>query len=144
MALWLITIALCLAADPVAPTSAVLCTVIEVHDGDTIIADMHLPFGIDLPRRSIRLYGADALEVSRTRQTVGFITDEELAKGKIARDDLAKLLKTCDLYAEDSGHGDPYGRPSAILWAKPKDGKPWILIAAWLEQRGYLRTPRAK
>jgi endonuclease YncB( thermonuclease family) len=135
-------------ADPVAPTSAKWVKVIALHDGDTITeAVIDLGWGRKLhvgPHEEapgIRAFGYDAWEVTKTRQTVGAITDAEIAKGKAARDDLFELLKSASLYAEDSGQRDPYGRISAIPWARNSDGK-WIYLAGWMDQQGHLRTPR--
>ena len=138
-----LTTAILLAADPVAPTSALPCEIVSIHDADSLVARIKVHIlRIESEPLTLRLANADAWEIDRTRQTVT-VTDAEIVKGKAARADLVALLATADLYAE-AGTTDPYGRTSAILWAKPKDGKAWILIAAWLEQRGHLRTPRTK
>jgi endonuclease YncB( thermonuclease family) len=128
------------AAAPQGPTSAIRCTLELMHDGDTIVVTLHLPFGIDLPHRTIRAYGYDAWEIDRTRQTV-HVTEAEIAQGKLARDDLFTLLEASELWAEDSGASDPYGRTSATLWARQRD-RSWINIADWMKARGHVRVIR--
>lgn len=129
-------------ADPVVPTMARPVTVLSVHDADSIKAVIHLGYGLSL-EAAIRAYGYDAFEVGRQReQVIGRITDAEIKKGMAARDDLIELLKTHDLFCEDSGESDPHGRNSSILWAKPKTGGKWIFLAKWMEERNHLRVPR--
>jgi endonuclease YncB( thermonuclease family) len=141
----LTAVALATAADPKAPLFAVPCDVVSVHDGDTLHVNVHLGFGVDLPDRTIRAFGFDAWEVTKTRHSAATesqpITDEEIAKGKAARDELAELLKQGQLFIEDSGERDPYGRTSAVLWVRmPNRG--WLFVAAWMESHNHLRVPR--
>lgn len=145
-ALVLLAAGVALGADPPAPTAARLLTVHRVHDGDSVSASIDLGYGLSwTPKGGIRAHGYDAWEVGRQReQVIGRISDAEIEKGKAARDDLLELLKTHDLYAEDSGQIDPHGRNSSILWARPRDGKRWLLLATWMEERGHLRVARAK
>lgn len=139
----LIIILACIAADPTAPASALKCDVIDVHDGDTVKVTIHCPLlGIDAPNVSIRAYGYDAYEITRTRQTVT-VTDAEIVKGKAARDDLAQLIAGGELWLEDSGQRDPYGRTSAWLWVKLGDGS-WVFVPKYMDDHGHLRTPRPK
>lgn len=139
---WLV--ASCFGADPKAPTQAVACDVVSVHDGDTIQVVAHIPILNVDAQRTIRAYGYDAWEVTKTRHSAATeaqpITDAEIVKGKAARDDLIELLATGKLYAEDSGERDPYGRTSAVLWLKV--GEHWLLIGKWMEANGHLRVPR--
>jgi endonuclease YncB( thermonuclease family) len=128
------------ADDPVAPVSALKCTVLAVHDADTIAAVIECPLlKVKSQTVMIRAFGYDAWEVNRVRQTV-VVTDEEIAKGKAARDELIALLQTAELWAEDSGSPDPYGRTSAVLWVKQTGG--WIFLAKYADEHGWLRTPR--
>lgn len=129
-------------AERVQPTAAFELTVIDVHDGDSLRADIHLPFGIDLRNQPIRAYGYDAWELARQReQVIGKITDGEISKGKEARDDLKFLLTQGRLYGEDSGERDPHGRVSVKLYLKLKN-QGWLDIADWMEAHGHLRTSR--
>lgn len=149
--------------DPTVPFQPIRASVLYVHDADTINVDIHLPFKIDLPNRTIRAFGYDAWEVTKTRQTVK-VTDAEIKKGLKARDELMALLKTGTLHVEDMTaiqigwpqlermniHADPYGRMLCALWLQVMsypDGKPtvtWIYLPKWMEDRGHLRTPREK
>jgi len=137
--------AFAVAADPVAPSCPVKVVLPIAHDADTIRGSLSFGWNVWLHDQELRAYGYDAYEVTKTRQTVE-VTDEEIVKGKAAKYALIDLLEHGDLYAEDSGQKDPYGRTSAILWVKPKDPKDgaWIYLAAWMEQKGFLRTPRNK
>ena len=108
-----------------------------LHDGDTLIITIHLPFSIDLPSRSVRAWGYDAWEVSRVRRTV-IISDEEIEKGLIARDALSKLLGTFGLWVEETDLRDPYGRTSCRLWSKFDDGE-WLDVASWMKANGHTR-----
>ena len=143
----LLVTATTIAADPVAPFNTHWVKVIQVHDGDTIteaVIDLgwgrKLHVGPNGEAPAIRAFGYDAWEVTKTRRTVD-VSDEEISKGKAATEDLFELLKATSLYVEDSGERDPYGRISAVLWARTIKGD-WIYVAEWMEQRGHLRTPR--
>ena len=118
------------------PTSPVRATLLELHDGDTAKVDIHLPFDVDLPKRSVRAFGYDAWEITKTRQTVQ-VTDAEIIKGKKARNELLTLIESGELYLEDSGKRDPYGRASAWLWVKRPAG--WVNVAQWMTEKGHVR-----
>ena len=118
-----------------APEAPVRATVHKVYDGDTITVTIHLPFGVDLPQKTVRAYGYDAWEIKKGRRTVR-ITPEERAAGKKAQQALSQLLKT-EVWLEDSGKHDPYGRISARLWVK--NGENWIDVAAWAVENGHTR-----
>jgi hypothetical protein len=130
------------APDPIAPTSARRVLIERVHDADTVFGAIDLGYGLSLNvHGGIRAADFDAWEVGRQReQVVGPISDEELRKGRIARDALINLLVGNQLWAEDSGDTDPHGRNSSILWIK--QGDKWIYLAGWMDQQGHLRTPR--
>jgi endonuclease YncB( thermonuclease family) len=127
---------LLLSAAPECPIPATLDK--PLHDADTIVATIHLPFSVDLPSRTIRAAGYDAWEVTRTRRTVD-VTAAEIAKGKIARDDFTALIASGSLFVESTKQTDPYGRTNAYLWVR-KDGE-WIDVADWMKSRGHCRTP---
>jgi endonuclease YncB( thermonuclease family) len=142
-----VLLATAVAGDPLAPTCAKPVRVDLLHDGDTITRGSidlgwgrRLSIGPGQEAAGIRAFGYDAWEITKTRRTVD-VTPEEIAKGIAARDDLAALLKTGWLYAEDSGGRDPYGRLSAVLWVK--QGGQWIYLAKWMDDRGHLRASRA-
>lgn len=131
------------AADPLAPTFAKPVKVLSVHDGDGLRGTVDLGYGLSYtPKAGIRAADYDAWEVNKVRQTV-VVTDEEVAKGKVARDDLKALFATGQVFLEDAGELDPHGRLIAILWVRDTKGK-WIFVAGWMEAHGHLRTARAK
>lgn len=139
--------------DPTQPTSAFPCTIVSVHDGDTVTVSPRLPLGIIIAPQRVRAAQYDCWEVDRTRRSVGPISDEEIKKGKICRDELRQLLTLPSgqfdplaLWAEDTGVWDRNGRPVFTLWVRQTGpGQPvrWIYLARWMEERGHLRTPRA-
>lgn len=141
----------CAACAADGPRQAIYCKVLYVHDGDTISADLELPFRVTLPNRQLRAFGYDAWEITRTRQTVK-VTDEEITKGHKAREALQELLSTGILYVEDATaiqrvKPDPYGRMLTQWWVQQvsyPDGKPtvtWIDVAKWMKEHGHCRTP---
>jgi endonuclease YncB( thermonuclease family) len=81
----------------------------KVHDGDTITATINLGFDVQLAHKEIRIEGFDAFEINKVRRTVK-VTDEEIAKGKLAKTDLEELLKQAKrVYVLDGKQG-AYGR----------------------------------
>lgn len=114
-------------------------TVHRVKDGDTIVADIHLPFDITLRRQDIRCNDYDAWESSRARRSVD-VTDEEIERGKKAAADLRQLLNRADrvwIVPDDDEARDVYGRVLGGI-AVEVDGKRFSL-AAWMSERGHLR-----
>lgn len=118
------------------PTCPVPATVVEVHDADSPKVTIHLPFGVDLPNRTIRAVGYDAWEVSKVRRTV-VVTDAEIKRGKYARDELAKLIAQGTLYVQEAAQLDPYGRTNAVLWVWRNEE--WVEVAKWMESNGHTR-----
>lgn len=116
-------------------------TDIEVYDGDTIKATIHLGYDVALTKRSIRLLGTDTWEITKRRRTV-VVTDEEIAKGIVARDALKALLDRHKgrVYLRLSpGKRDPHGRVPGYLWVFPRDTDP-IDIAKWNADHGHNRS----
>jgi endonuclease YncB( thermonuclease family) len=109
-------------------------TVLAVHDGDTITARIGMPFGLSV-EGPCRLVGFDAWEITRNRRTVGVITDDELAKGKLARDALALLLQSGAPYCTTDGKRDPYGRMLITLYVGPTR----IDVAKYMKTNGHVR-----
>jgi hypothetical protein len=112
----------------------------QVHDADTL-ADgvIRLPFGAAIAGRSIRA-DFDAWEITKGRQTVK-VTDEEIAKGKAARDALVELLRTSTLYVSELPKGadvDPYDRIDSVWWLRSADGRV-TRVADWARGGGHLR-----
>jgi endonuclease YncB( thermonuclease family) len=112
----------------------------RVLDGDTIEADIMLGFDVTLDDQSIRLQGFDAWEVSRRRRTVT-VTDDELAKGAIAKKELTELLATHKgrIYLRPAKEGrGVYGRVVGYLVIYTKDGD-IIDVDKWMKGRGHAR-----
>jgi endonuclease YncB( thermonuclease family) len=133
-----------LAADPSAPLSALPAEVVSVHDGDTLTVIVRCPLlKVVSEPLSVRAAGYDTWELTRARRTKTVrVTAAEIVRGKAALADFKLLLASGQLFLEDSGQTDLYGRLSAILWIKTADG--WVLVAKWMEDRGHLRTPRTE
>ena len=113
----------------------------QVHDADTLTDGViRLPFGAAIAGRSIRA-DFDAWEITKGRQTVK-VTDEEIGKGKAARDALVELLKSSTLYVSELPKGadiDPYDRIDAIWWLRSADGR-ITRVADWARGGGYVRN----
>ena len=93
-----------------------------VHDGDTITATVIMDFDVAIYSKPIRFHGFDAWELSKQRRTVN-VTDEEIVKGKLAKEYLIKLIGTSKLYLEPKESGyDKYGRILGVVYVL-KDNK---------------------
>lgn len=94
----------------------------NVHDGDTITATVIMDFDVAIYSKPIRFYGFDAWETTRQRQSVT-VTDEEIVKGKLAKEYLIKLVANSKLYLEPKESGyDKYGRILGTVYVL-KDNK---------------------
>ena len=88
--------------------------VISVYDGDTITANVHLPFSITLSNQKIRLLYIDAPEIK------GGNDESRKAAGK-SKDYLIKLLKGTQIYlytVPKQPERDAFGRILGILKTK--------------------------
>jgi len=122
-----------------APVSALPCDVVSVHDGDTLKVIVHVELlDIHTGPTSVRCASYDAWEINRVRQTIGFISDEEIEKGKKARDALVALLATGKLYLEPTADSDPHGRLEAELWLLKDDS--WTRVSTWMKRHGHDRN----
>lgn len=87
---------------------------VGVVDGDTIHADLLLPYGIVLEKQTIRASDYDAWESRKIRRSVGPISDAEIARGKRAKEHLQRLVSDGPIYLEAPGKNeeqrDSYGR----------------------------------
>jgi hypothetical protein len=116
---------------------------VDAHDADTVKADVIFPWGVTLREQAIRLHGADAYEVTRTRRTVGNITDEEIRKGKKALAEFQALLAKGRLEVSPltyEGTDSVYGRIEARWRIVHPDGTTTD-VAAWIKARGHERGP---
>jgi endonuclease YncB( thermonuclease family) len=110
---------LCLIA---APAYGAELTDYTVLDGDTVRGSIDLGFGVVLKDQTIRIYGFDAWESTKHRQTLDLTPKEweqEIIKGKVAKTSLESLLKLAKKVRvhEVSGESDPYGRRLAEIYA---------------------------
>jgi endonuclease YncB( thermonuclease family) len=122
---------------PGIPSNHYLLSSVSVYDGDTITADVHLGFSVVLHDQRVRLMGFDAWELTRARRTVE-ITDEELVKGRKARDALQELLGGGAAYLVPEARGkDPYGRLLGRLIVGTADGP--LDVAEQMRRDGHDR-----
>lgn len=128
-----------------APLYPVPVKVLEVKDGDTITADILLPWAITIREQAIRENSFDAWESSKRRQSeaAGVITDAEVAKGKVATTALKAMLEGADVYLEPTrssksfGERDVFGRVLGKLWIV-QQGK-WIDVGEAMTKLGHDR-----
>lgn len=113
---------------------------IEVHDGDTLTADVKLGFNVVLTHQTIRFKDFDAWEISTGRRTVK-VTPEETQKGIKARDFVVNLLKKSQFKITD-GKYDIYNRiVSDVYWLDTKQSpSKYVLLANTLREQGFERT----
>lgn len=105
----------------------------KVHDGDTFTCTIDLGFDVSINKQIIRIKNFDAWEIDRTRRTI-IITDEELVKGKLAREALVDLfLHAKRIYVEDGKRG-VYGRMELRVFV---DGNE---VAQVMKDAGHDRT----
>jgi endonuclease YncB( thermonuclease family) len=109
--------------------------VLRIYDGDTVWVNIDLGFDLVLKNKSLRFSEFDAWEINRVRRTVE-ITDEEIVKGKQARDALVKLISDQQLFLESEKQTDPYGRLNGTLYFY-SDG--WVNVTKWLIENGHAR-----
>lgn len=115
------------------------CDSPKVHDADTLSDGViRLPWGAAIAGRSIRVSDYDAWEITRVRQTVK-ISDEEIARGKAAADELSKILGQFTLYVSEPERDiDPYDRIDAVWWVRDVSGSVERL-ADVAKRKGWIR-----
>lgn len=129
----------CLAAGGDPPVYLPL-TKVRVQDGDTLRADIELPYGLAWQGRTIRIEDFDAWETSRARRTIGPIDDEELAKGQLAKQALAALAFSGRLYIlADRQPRWSYGRLIGRVYVQPFDAPALVDVGDWMRERGHAR-----
>lgn len=114
-------------------------TNVEIIDGDTINADINLPWSITIRDQRIRASDYDAYETSKRRQSVQ-VTDEEVVKGKEAKQALIELSKK-KMYIEPDNtttFRDNYGRILGIIYYE-EDGK-MLKLSEYMRKNNYLRN----
>lgn len=113
---------------------------IEIHDADTLLADIHLGFNVVLTHQTIRIKDFDAWEVSTSRRTVK-VTKEEIVKGLQARDYVINMLKNTAFKVSD-GKYDIYNRVVAdVYWLDTKQNPmEYKLLRDTLRKEGFERN----
>jgi endonuclease YncB( thermonuclease family) len=111
----------------------------EIHDGDTVLAIVRLPWRVSIGPESIRAANYDAWEISRARRAVE-VTDDEIKAGKAAREFLTTLVASGEIYVtpQAGGKRDVYGRLLGEFWLR-KPGGEWIDVAAEMKRGGHVR-----
>jgi endonuclease YncB( thermonuclease family) len=95
-----------------------LCTVLDVHDGDTLAASIDLGQDIGVSRRSVRLAGIAARELN----TPG---------GPEARDYLAQLLPPGTAVSITSTGWDKYVRIDGVVYLGEQNINQLLVTAGW-------------
>lgn len=125
------------------PAIPLYCRLVNVAviDGDTLVADIVFPWGVRLCGQNVRALGYDAWESRKVRQSVGTITDAEIAKGKLATEALRELLAASPAVYIDpgprEGERDNYGRILANVHYM-QDGELHD-VAGWARRCGHCR-----
>ena len=115
-----------------------LCEVIRVVDGDTLKVHIVFPWSVTLRDQTVRCLGYDAWESSKRRRSVK-VTDEEVAKGKLATSAFGKLLDSASAVYLVPGKRSrgPYGRILATVMLRV-DGKR-VDVADWMMSHDHVR-----
>jgi endonuclease YncB( thermonuclease family) len=115
-----------------------LCEVTRVIDGDTLEVDIIFSWDLTLRNQTVRCLGYDAWESSKRRRSVK-VTDEEVAKGKLATSAFAKLLDSASAVYLVPGKRPrgPYGRILATVMCRV-DGRR-VDVADWMMSHGHVR-----
>lgn len=111
--------------------------IIEVKDGDTVTARIELGWGVSLVD-DVRLLDLDAWETSKRRKTV-MVSDEEIVKGKIAKEFLADLVKGRQLYCLRTNQREVYGRILTKFYFYDRDNK-LVDVSATMKENGHERS----
>ena len=128
------------------PDTAFEVVRVRIHDADTVIGDVLLPWSTCLVNQEIRAAGFDAYEVTKTRQTEPFkhFSNEEwaaeIAKGTLARDALRKLAEGGQVYVEwiPAKERSAYGRIEGALWVRTKSGR-IVNVREWAHEHKFVR-----
>lgn len=119
---------------------------VRIHDADTVIGDVCLPWSITLRNQTIRAAGYDAWEVTRTRKTGDFahFSDREweieIAKGMTARDAFRHLYEGGRMFIEwdQKSEKSVYGRIEGQLWVRLPNGE-LVNIEDWARSSKFVR-----
>lgn len=112
----------------------------NVHDGDTMTGTIVFPWNVALVDVKIRAVDYDAYEISRTRKTV-VITDDEIAKGKMATIKLRDLCQSSRIMVSPpSGNQfDVYGRNLVYIFYQADGDGPFLSLSDWMKDNDFIR-----
>ena len=115
-----------------------ICEVTRVVDGDTLKVNVLFPWDVTLRDQTVRCLGYDAWESSKRRRSVT-VTDEEVAKGKLATSALSGLLdlSSAVYLVPGTRSRGPYGRILATVMCRV-DGRK-VDVADWMRSHGHVR-----
>lgn len=110
-----------------------------VTDGDTIVRDLDLGFGVTLSSQALRIVGIDAPEL-RPRLNVPN-REAEIAAAKAAKAQLAKLLdgRRLVVRTRDDDERDNFGRILGALYIVNADGSR-TSVAMLMYASGHVRA----
>jgi len=120
------------------PEAVAGLTAIRVIDGDTLEADVNLPWSITLRKQIIRCADFDAWESNERRKTVDRVEDE-VARGKLATRELAELIAVSQSVrlAPAAQDRDSYGRLLGLVFIETDTGV--IPLAEWMRLHDHVR-----
>ncbi len=116
---------------------------VDLIDGDTVAFKvLNLPYNVAIVNRKIRDNSYDTWESRLVQRSTGpEVTDEEIAKGKLAKEAFNNLLKDGDLFVMPpvkEPKFDSFGRLLGKLYIKQKDGV--ILdVGKYMKENGHTR-----
>lgn len=112
--------------------------ILEIKDGDTVRATIELGWGVSVTD-DIRFLDFDAWETSKRRKTVD-VTDEEIKKGKVAKEFLTTLTSGRQLYCLHTNQREVYGRILTKFYFYDKSNK-LVDVSATMKENGHERNP---
>lgn len=119
----------------------------RIHDVDTVMGDVALPWRTGLRNQSIRAEGFDGWEVDRSRSSSepfkSFTPqqwDAEIAKGIAGRDALRKLAEGGVFYVEWNRlkENSAYSRLQGPFWVRTSSGRV-VNVRKWAIANGHAR-----
>jgi len=123
-------------AEPTAP--APQAASVDVIDGDTFRCAVAFPWGAGLLNQTVRCLGYDAPEISKRRRVKPPVTDEEIARGAMAKSALRELLKGRVVYlVPGDDQRDAYGRILARAFSVDSASGESIDVAARMHELGF-------
>lgn len=126
---------------PMGPDGYYPIKINKIKDGDTISASfIKLPWNCGLIDVNVRLYGYDAPEITKKRQSVQ-VTNLEIAKGVKAKNALEELIsKSRWAYLRpESPEIDCYGRIMGSLFLQIPGEEELVNVSEWMIKNNHVR-----